>query len=75
MALPKKEVRAWFDFDVHAAIKAFGAAEDIGPAEWVQNAIQRIVLEEIHRYKIRKAHFDALVLVRKDTENTGNSGQ
>jgi hypothetical protein len=50
MSLPRKEVKPYFDHDVHAAIKAIAEAEGYGDgmAAWVEAVVVGIVKKRVH---------------------------
>jgi hypothetical protein len=47
MALPRKDLRPYFDHDIHAAIKAVAEVEGMEPAAWIEQVIVGVVTKRV----------------------------
>ena len=49
MSLPRKDLRPYFDHDVHAAIKAISESEGVEPSAWIEQVIVGVVTKRVHQ--------------------------
>lgn len=49
MALPRKDLRPYFDHDIHAAIKAVAESEGMEPGAWIEQVIVGVVTNRINK--------------------------
>jgi hypothetical protein len=47
MSLPRKDLRPYFDHDVHAAIKAIAESEGVEPGAWIEQVIVGVVKKRV----------------------------
>lgn len=73
MALPKKDVRPYFDADVHAAMKLIAEADGYGDgiASWVETVITGIVTKRVHTASLLVNNLEASGSLRSFTEEKG----
>ena len=58
MALPRKDLRSYFDHDIHAAITAIADTEGVDPGAWIEQVIVGVVKKRVHNAKILVARLD-----------------
>lgn len=75
MALPKKDVRPYFDADIHAAMKLFAEADGYGDgiASWIETVITDIVRKRVHTASLIVSSLEASGALRSITEDKGKS--
>lgn len=75
MALPTKDVRAYFDADIHAAMKLFAEADGYGDgiASWVAVVITDIVKKRVHAASLVVSSLEASGSLRAITDNGGKA--
>jgi hypothetical protein len=47
MSLPRKDLRPYFDHDIHAAIKAVAESEGLEPSAWIEQVIVGVVKRRV----------------------------
>ena len=47
MSLSRKDLRPYFDHDIHAAIKAVAESEGIEPSAWIEQVIVGVVTKRV----------------------------
>jgi hypothetical protein len=47
MSLPRKDLRPYFDHDIHAAIKAIADSEGVEPGAWIEQVIVGVVKKRV----------------------------
>lgn len=52
MSLPRKDLRPYFDHDIHAAIKAISEAEGVEPSAWIEQVIVGVVNKRVHQASV-----------------------
>lgn len=49
MSLPKKDMKVYFEHDVHAAIKVIAECEGLPMGDWIAEVITDVVAARIHK--------------------------
>jgi hypothetical protein len=71
MSLERKDVRAKLDPDIHEALVKICERDGMDLGEFVEREIQRVVLEEMHKYMLSRSKFEDLGLIGKIRSKTG----
>lgn len=71
MSEPRKDVKVYFDHDVHAAIKAICDRKGLGLGEYIESLVVPHVKTVVHDVIVLHAEFLRSGIVRDDKESTG----
>lgn len=52
MALPRKDLRPYFDHDIHLAIKAIAESEGVEPSAWIEQVIVGVVTKRVSQARL-----------------------
>jgi len=47
VSLPRKDLRPYFDHDIHAAIKAVAESEGVEPSAWIEQVIVGVIKKRV----------------------------
>lgn len=73
MALPKKDIRPYFDPDIHAAIKLIAEADGYGDgvAAWMETVIVSIVTKRVNAANLLISSLEASGSIRAFKDDRG----
>lgn len=71
MTAPRKDVKVYFNEEVHAALKAICASKDIGLGDYIESIVAPHVKAVVHDVIMLAAEFQRSGITRESQESPG----
>lgn len=75
MSIERKDVRAKLDPEVHEALSRICERDGVDLGVYVEDLIEKTVMDELHKYMLSRSKFEDLGLIGKIRESAGTPGK
>ena len=71
MTVPRKDIKVYFDDEVHAALKAIAASKDVGLGDYIESIVAPHVRAVVHDVMVLADEFLRSGIARNGQESPG----